>query len=212
VSVRIRDEDGAIIADSFITASCGTGCRGDFSTDVDFAVDHEQPGTVQVFEASPQDGSPIHMVEVPVTLRPPAPGTHTESVEGTWLDADGNAVPDGSPGEGGTTLAVFPGPEHCGWQSTTFMHLAWPVGSVSVRFQHERQYIRDPDGIMTNELVVAFDPDSNLPDDAVDTGYHRGPWHLWISDRESQGAVYVVNTETGVVERWGKTIEPVLCM
>ena len=83
---------------------------------------------------------------------------------------------------------------------------------MSVKFQHERQYVRDPEGVLGDALVVGFDPAATLPDDAVDTGYHRGPWHLWISDSESQGAVYVVNAETGVAERWGKTIEPVLCM
>ena len=213
VSIRILDSSGAVIAESFATATCGTGCRGLFGTDVEFTVDREQPGTVQVFEASAEDGSPTHMVEAPVTLRPSAQqSAEPEGLVGTWFDADGNPLPDGSPGDGGSTLAVFTGPEHCDWQSATFMHLAWPLGSVSVKFRHERQYIRDPEGILGDALVVGFDPDATLPDDAVDTGYHRGPWHLWISEREAQGAVYVVNAETGMAERWGKTIEPVLCM
>jgi hypothetical protein len=70
VSIRILDENGQVIKDTFTTATCGTGCRGDYSERVKFTVDHEQPGVVQVFESSAKDGSPINMVEVPVTLIP----------------------------------------------------------------------------------------------------------------------------------------------
>jgi hypothetical protein len=51
-------------------ASCGTGCRGDFSVRVRFSVDHRQSGTIQVFEVSAKDGSDTNLVEVPVTLAP----------------------------------------------------------------------------------------------------------------------------------------------
>lgn len=68
VSIRILDEDGTKIAESFDTATCGTGCRGDYSDKVPYEVDHDQPGTVMVFESSAQDGSPIHVQKIPVTL------------------------------------------------------------------------------------------------------------------------------------------------
>lgn len=68
VSIRILDQDGNVLTDTFATATCGTGCRGSFSAPVSFHVEHTQPGTVMAFEASAQDGSPTKVVEIPVTL------------------------------------------------------------------------------------------------------------------------------------------------
>jgi hypothetical protein len=68
VSLRILDEDGNEIARTFTTATCGTGCRGDYSVAVSYSVDHEQPGIIEVFESSAQDGSMINVVDIPVTL------------------------------------------------------------------------------------------------------------------------------------------------
>ena len=68
VSIRILDRSGVPLATTFTTATCGTGCRGDYSTAVGFRVPAEQPGTVQVYMVSPEDGSPTHVVDIPVTL------------------------------------------------------------------------------------------------------------------------------------------------
>jgi hypothetical protein len=70
VSYRILDEHGNVVADGTTMATCGSACRGDFSTRVRYSVDHEQPGTIQVFEVSSKDGSAVNVVEVPVTLSP----------------------------------------------------------------------------------------------------------------------------------------------
>jgi hypothetical protein len=70
VSIRIVDETGNVIADTFTTATCGSGCRGDYSERVKFAVDAEQPGVIEVFESSAEDGSMINVVSIPVTLLP----------------------------------------------------------------------------------------------------------------------------------------------
>jgi hypothetical protein len=70
VSIRILDADGKKIADTFTTATCGTGCRGDYSEAVAFDVADRQEGVIEVFEASAEDGSPLHMVRIPVTLVP----------------------------------------------------------------------------------------------------------------------------------------------
>jgi hypothetical protein len=68
VSIAILDEQGRTVASTFTTATCGTGCRGTFSTDVVYDVGTTQPGTVRVYEVSAMDGSPIHVVDIPVTL------------------------------------------------------------------------------------------------------------------------------------------------
>jgi hypothetical protein len=70
VSLRILDADGNEIAREFTTATCGTGCRGDYSTKLKFDVDSEQAGTIEVFEESAKDGSHINVVSIPVTLAP----------------------------------------------------------------------------------------------------------------------------------------------
>lgn len=68
VSIAILDENDDPIVQTFTTATCGTGCRGDYETNVSYELGRTQEGTVVVFESSAEDGSPIHVVEVPVTL------------------------------------------------------------------------------------------------------------------------------------------------
>lgn len=70
VSMRILDENGNEIATEFTTAECGSGCWGAFVGEIKFEVDHEQEGTLEVFESSAEDGSDIHKVSIPVTLVP----------------------------------------------------------------------------------------------------------------------------------------------
>ena len=70
VSVRVLDATGKTIARTFATATCGTGCRGDFSASVSYVVKEAQTGTVEVFEVSAKDGRRTHVVAVPVRLSP----------------------------------------------------------------------------------------------------------------------------------------------
>ncbi|MBA3739362.1 MAG: GerMN domain-containing protein [Actinobacteria bacterium] len=70
VSIEISDQNGDTIASTFTMATCGTGCRGSYTTDVRYDVGTRQPGTIRVYEVSAMDGSPIHIVEIPVVLTP----------------------------------------------------------------------------------------------------------------------------------------------
>jgi len=70
VSIRIEDAGGNILAESFATATCGTGCRGDYKKKVSFKVDQPTEATIVVFEQSAEDGSDLFPVEIPVTLLP----------------------------------------------------------------------------------------------------------------------------------------------
>jgi hypothetical protein len=70
VSLRILNARGKEIARTFTTATCGTGCRGEYSVSVPYGVDREQPGIIEVFESSAEDGRPINVVRIPVTLTP----------------------------------------------------------------------------------------------------------------------------------------------
>jgi hypothetical protein len=70
VSIRILDAHGNELATTFTTATCGTGCRGDYSIAVSYSIDRQQQGTIEVFESSAQDGSAINVQSIPVTLTP----------------------------------------------------------------------------------------------------------------------------------------------
>jgi len=70
VSIAILDEHRHTVASTFTMATCGTGCRGSYTTDVRYHVDTRQPGTIRVYEVSAKDGSPLHVVEIPVILTP----------------------------------------------------------------------------------------------------------------------------------------------
>jgi hypothetical protein len=68
VNVRVLDGAGREIATAFTTATCGTGCRGDYSVTVGYRLAAAQAGTVEVYEISPRDGTRSHTVAVRVTL------------------------------------------------------------------------------------------------------------------------------------------------
>lgn len=68
VSIRIRDATGEVVAETFTTATCGTGCRGDYEAVVRYQVDRSQDGVIEVFESSAEDGSVTKLVRIPVTL------------------------------------------------------------------------------------------------------------------------------------------------
>ncbi|MDH6460822.1 hypothetical protein M2302_000983 [Micromonospora sp. A200] len=68
VSIRILDGSGRVVGTGFTTATCGSGCRGDYRGGVAYRLATAGPGTVEVYEVSPRDGSRTHVVAVPVLL------------------------------------------------------------------------------------------------------------------------------------------------
>ena len=75
VQLRILDANGEEVARTFTTASAGAPERGDFSEQVEFAVDEAQEGVIEAFEenaASPGESSEPEpsRVSVPVELEP----------------------------------------------------------------------------------------------------------------------------------------------
>jgi len=68
VHVRVLGSGGLELAARFTTATCGSGCRGEFSTKLSFFIEKTQDGTIEVFESSAEDGSPVNLVSVPVVL------------------------------------------------------------------------------------------------------------------------------------------------
>ena len=71
VTIEILDSRGHRIARTFTTATCGTGCRGDYSVSLPFEVAREQRGTIVVHDDDAAGtGTPPHSVRIPVTLLP----------------------------------------------------------------------------------------------------------------------------------------------
>ena len=71
VTVRILDEAGNVLVEDFTTATCGTGCRGDYEIELPFEVSAEQPGLIQLqADDAAGTGAMPGLVEIPVTLLP----------------------------------------------------------------------------------------------------------------------------------------------
>ncbi len=71
VTVKILDANERVIAETFTTATCGTGCRGDYRVAVPFEVDAGQDGWLVVHDDDAAgEGRPPHEVRIPVRLVP----------------------------------------------------------------------------------------------------------------------------------------------
>ena len=67
VSLEVRDGTGTAVLEAFTTATSGTGTRGSFETTLSLP-ELEGPMTLVAFESSAEDGRPLHVVDVQVTL------------------------------------------------------------------------------------------------------------------------------------------------
>ena len=69
VSIEVKDQTGTVILEAFTTATSGTGTRGTFDTKLNLPT---ASGTITIvtFEASAQDGRPLHVRDVQVTIAP----------------------------------------------------------------------------------------------------------------------------------------------
>lgn len=68
--IEILDSRGNSLVDSAVTATCGTGCWGEFSERLLYSVAETQWGTLRVYEPSAKDGAPVNVVEYRVQLTP----------------------------------------------------------------------------------------------------------------------------------------------
>lgn len=64
----ITDSNGTLLAESFVTATSGTGTRGTFELTESFDVPEEGGIVLTVFENSAEDGRRIHEVEIPLIV------------------------------------------------------------------------------------------------------------------------------------------------
>ncbi|MEW6573863.1 MAG: Gmad2 immunoglobulin-like domain-containing protein [Bacillota bacterium] len=68
VVVRLGTEDGTVLARNFGTATKGAPGRGDFKIELKFDSPGTGEGWVEAFSESPEDGSEVDKVRVPVTF------------------------------------------------------------------------------------------------------------------------------------------------
>ncbi|MGB8361715.1 MAG: GerMN domain-containing protein [Acidimicrobiia bacterium] len=66
--VMLTDDDGAPLYEGTVMATCGTGCWGQWETEVEYEIDRPQFGALIVWEFSAKDGSRVNVREYPVLL------------------------------------------------------------------------------------------------------------------------------------------------
>ena len=117
------------------------------------------------------------------------PRTYTDSIGlQIWTDSAGRAVPT-------TTIESWRGPEHCDWQSMTFLNIGKAV------------YVRDPQPGLAEYFADPYRAHAELPSDAVDTGYQHDGQQLWLSPDEQLAYVGTTND----VEVWPREQKPLGC-
>ena len=130
------------------------------------------------------------------------------------------AGPDGEPAErGGRSrdmeyeLVVYPGPDHCDWQSVAFMHAGWPLGTtiaVGPGQPTSRTFVRDADSSLGDpELQAGLDLDAELPAGSTNTGFQSGEIELWLGPDRGEQYAYLKGATW--VERWPHDPEPPGC-
>jgi hypothetical protein len=140
---------------------------------------------------------------ISVTLATGACSGSADDFVGPWTDGSGSAVP--ADNDHGFTVASYRGAEHCGWESTIFLEVTWPPGSVIDDVVYDdsastpRVFLRDPTGLFADMTRGGFVRDAVLPADAKSTSLLRGRWELWTA-RSVEGAVFLVSDDR--VERW----------
>lgn len=104
-------------------------------------------------------------------------------------------------------ISAGAGPEHCSWEKAVFLHLGWPMGTVSQTSKESRQYIRDPGNVIEADMPD-LDRAATLPNDAEDTEYRLGDLQLWLAPSDADGAYFRLGDD---VERWPLANPPIAC-
>lgn len=68
--VNVVSREGRVVAEQVVTATSGSGDRGTFDVSVTFDVERPRAGALLAFERSAEDGSQLHLVEIPLRLAP----------------------------------------------------------------------------------------------------------------------------------------------
>ncbi|MDT0277591.1 hypothetical protein [Blastococcus goldschmidtiae] len=121
--------------------------------------------------------------------RPLASDVHN-SLLGLW--ERGDRIPPSS------DFRLYEGETHCDMDSALILDMRWPLDGGSAE-NARRLFVRDPEDVFAEETVESFDPDAELPDDAMPTGYENGDGvELWLA--EDLSTAYALDGDA--VEAW----------
>ncbi len=94
-----------------------------------------------------------------------------------------------------SVLRIYEGEIHCDMDSALLLEIHWPPDAGGTG----HTFVRDPEGVFAQDTAGPFDPDAELPDGAIPTGWEHGTGvELWLADDLS--AAYAVDSDT--VEAW----------
>jgi len=141
-----------------------------------------------------RSGTPVSSVAAAFDLPPSYPGYR-------W-PRDGSTVSQ-------FELVTSAGPDHCGWESATYLTIGWPPGTVSSSAAGARLYIRDPHGVVGGSYRDGLVLHASLPPDARPTGHRHGSIAIYVSPSDQDRAIYVVGA--GGAERWPRSDPMTLC-
>ncbi len=121
-----------------------------------------------------------------------------------WTTADGGPVPP-------RLIQMRTGVEHCGWETAWFLETRNPGDTELIPVtQNFRQFVLDPEGVVASDaLKTTYEADSDLPHDAVFTGYVSEGAELWVSESTLDTAVFLVSENQA--ERLPSTKLPLYC-
>ena len=68
VTIDVIGGSGEMLIETFTTATCGTGCRGTFKEKLELPAGTTGPITLKVYESSAEDGRPVNVVKISLTV------------------------------------------------------------------------------------------------------------------------------------------------
>ncbi|MEA2097788.1 MAG: Gmad2 immunoglobulin-like domain-containing protein [Patescibacteria group bacterium] len=70
VRIKIKDENGNVLANSFITAGGWMDAKYPFEKEIDYTFPTSPNGIIEVFEEDTKNGNEIHKVTIPIAFLP----------------------------------------------------------------------------------------------------------------------------------------------
>jgi hypothetical protein len=113
LAYEVTTVDGAVLAEGFTTATCGTGCWGDYSVEVPYTLTEDTEGVVTVFTHSAEDGSRTNVVSYPVLLA--ASEGSDVACSGAEVDVALIAQPDLPEAVAATRAGIYAAAHACDW-------------------------------------------------------------------------------------------------
>ena len=139
----------------------------------------------------------------------------TTAFASTWYGPDGEPAERGRAEDQSFEVTAATGHRHCDWESVVWLYVAWPLGSTAeggdTFGRSVRRYVRDPEGVFRDQSLLpeTLQLDTELSNNAVDTGYHTDAAELWWGPDRGKKYAYLITDEG--VERWPRATKDFGC-